>query len=323
MKFITYINENSQRLGAFLEQDKFILDLNSASDIMDIAGDCFSDMLSFIESGKRGLDLAKLLIDAKPDMAIVKSSDIKLLPPLTRPVTIRSCGLFIQHLESAAHHMSELENKESSNSPENKTALMKITKVLQLVRNRVGYMSYSPKYVSGPDDDIHIPIYSQWLDFELEIAAIIGKEGKDISKNNAAEYIFGYTIFNDWSARDEQKIWMDVGLNPGKGKEFDCSKGIGPCIVAPDEIGDPYNLQMVARVNGEEWGRGSTKDMHHQFEDAIADFSRSETLLPGEVVGSGTITGGSGIDQGRRLKEGDIVELEIENIGILRNKVVA
>jgi 2-keto-4-pentenoate hydratase/2-oxohepta-3-ene-1,7-dioic acid hydratase in catechol pathway len=155
------------------------------------------------------------------------------------------------------------------------------------------------------------------------MAAIIGKKGKDISRHDAAHYIFGYTIFNDWSARDEQKVWMDAGLSPGKGKDFDCSKSIGPCIVTSDEIGDPYNLTMAARVNGEEWGRGCTKDMHHKFEDAIADFSRSETLLPGEVLGSGTIAGGSGIDHGRRLKVEDVVELEIEKIGILRNKVIA
>ena len=116
---------------------------------------------------------------------------------------------------------------------------------------------------------------------------------------------------------------MPGQLGPGKGKDFDLGNAMGPCLVTADELTDPYNLEMAVRVNGEEWGRGNSRDMHWKFEDLIAHTSRSETLHAGEFFGSGTVGNGCGMEQMRFLNPGDVIELEVEKIGILRNRVVA
>ena len=175
--------------------------------------------------------------------------------------------------------------------------------------------------VTGTDEDVVWPRYSYALDYELELAAVIGKRGVDISRDRAREHIFGYTIFNDVSARDYQMREMAGSLGPAKGKDFDTGNILGPCIVTADEI-DPYSLTMIARVNGEQLSRGSSSTMHHRFEDCIAHVSQSETLYPGEVICSGTVGGGCGLEHGRLLSSGDTIELEIEKIGILRNRIV-
>ena len=118
------------------------------------------------------------------------------------------------------------------------------------------------------------PPYSKTIDYELEFACVIGKGGKDIPRDKAREHIFGYTIFNDLSARDEQSLEMLSNLGPGKGKDFDNSNPIGPCIVTADEIPDPYALEMIVRVDGEERGRGNTREMHWKYEDCIAFVAR-------------------------------------------------
>ena len=166
------------------------------------------------------------------------------------------------------------------------------------------------------------PRYSERLDFELEFGCYIGTAGKDIPKERAREHIFGYTIFNDFSARDEQALEMMGQLGPGKGKDFDHSNVMGPCLVTADEIRDVYDLTMICRVNGEEWGRGNSRDMHWKFEDCIAHVSRSESLHPGEFFGSGTVGNGCGLEHMRFLEPGDLVELEVEGLGTLKNRVV-
>src|SRR5690606_22676236 len=163
--------------------------------------------------------------------------------------------------------------------------------------------------------------FSKALDFELEFGCYIGRKGKDIKRENAREHIFGYTIFNDISARDAQAKEMSGMLGPAKGKDFDTANVMGPCLVTADELGDPYDLNSVARVNGEEWGRGNTRDMRWQCEDVIAHISQSETLHVGEFRGSGTVGNGCGLEQLRYLKPGDVVELEIDGIGKLTTQV--
>ena len=175
--------------------------------------------------------------------------------------------------------------------------------------------------IVGPDSDVVWPAYAKLLDYELEFAAVIGRRGRDIPRERALEHVFGYTIFNDVSARDTQMREMAANLGPGKGKDFDTGNVIGPCIVTADSL-DPYALTMVARVNGEEWSRGHSGAMHHRFEDCIAHASRSATLHPGELLGSGTVGSGCGLELGRFLSPGDVVELEVEGIGVLRNRIV-
>lgn len=132
-----------------------------------------------------------------------------------------------------------------------------------------------------------------------------------------------YCIFNDFSARDQQMAEMQGMLGPTKGKDFDTGNVLGPWLVTADEVGDPYALTMVARVNGEECARGTSADMHHRFDDIVAHVSMEETVYPGEFLGSGTVGNGSGLEQGWFLNVGDVVELEIEKLGLLRNRLIA
>jgi fumarylacetoacetate (FAA) hydrolase len=168
----------------------------------------------------------------------------------------------------------------------------------------------NPAAVYGPEDAIPFPEGVEELDYELELAAVIG----------ADEEIGGYTVMNDWSARDVQRAEMTVGLGPAKGKDFATS--LGPVLVTADEL-DGSGAEMVARVNGEERSRGNSRDMHHSWQAIVAQAGRNTRLLPGDVLGSGTVGSGCILEHGdgRWLQPGDVVELEIEGIGILRNTV--
>jgi 2-keto-4-pentenoate hydratase/2-oxohepta-3-ene-1,7-dioic acid hydratase in catechol pathway len=183
------------------------------------------------------------------------------------------------------------------------------------------YYKGNPASVVGPEAEIRWPSFTEKLDFELEFGVFIGREGRDIPEAEAASYIAGYTVFNDFSARDIQLREMQGRLGPAKGKDFDTGNAMGPWLVTPDEIPDPRKLTMVARVNGEEWTRASTGDLHFTVEQIIAYISRDETLHPGDFIGAGTAPGGCGLELDRWLAEGDVVELEVERLGVLRNRV--
>jgi 2-keto-4-pentenoate hydratase/2-oxohepta-3-ene-1,7-dioic acid hydratase in catechol pathway len=177
-----------------------------------------------------------------------------------------------------------------------------------------------PDTVIGPEEEIPWPAYTDRLDHELELAAVIGRGGRDLPVERAAESIFGYTIWNDLSARDVQARELPIGMGPGKAKDWDGSNVLGPCLVTADEL-EAGDLAMRVRVNGEVWGEDNSGSMHHSFATMIAYVSQAQTLRPGEVLGSGTAAGGSGIELDRWLAEGDLLELEIEGIGTLRNRI--
>jgi 2-keto-4-pentenoate hydratase/2-oxohepta-3-ene-1,7-dioic acid hydratase in catechol pathway len=183
------------------------------------------------------------------------------------------------------------------------------------------YYKGMPDTVIGPEQEIPWPAWTDRLDHELELAAVIGPEPvKDLSPEAAVSAIFGWTIWNDMSARDVQSRELPIGMGPGKAKDWDGSNVLGPCIVTADEL-DAADLRMTVRVNGATWGEASSGAMHHGFGDLIAYASRSQTLYPGEVIGSGTAPGGSGIELDRWLAAGDVIEMEIEGIGVLRNTI--
>ena len=171
----------------------------------------------------------------------------------------------------------------------------------------------------GHDQQLTWPRYSQQMDYELELACIIGKKGVDIDEDEAEGYIGGYAVMNDWSARDTQMLEMSVGLGPSKGKDFATS--IGPWVVTPDEF-NPQDARMSARINGELWSDGNIGQIHWSFPQMIAHASMEESLYPGDILGSGTVGGGCGLELDRWLQPGDVVELEVEGIGVLRNRVV-
>jgi 2-keto-4-pentenoate hydratase/2-oxohepta-3-ene-1,7-dioic acid hydratase in catechol pathway len=260
----------------------------------------FSSVLEIVEGGQNALDRAQQALKHSP--VVLGRRNVTLLAPIPHPPQMRDFLCFEKHLVQAFRAIGK-------NPP-------------PTWYERPVFYHPSRFSVCGPDAEVPWPSYTERLDFELEFGCYIGRPGKDIPKERAREHIFGYTIFNDFSARDEQTKEMAGQLGPGKGKDFDNANAMGPCLVTADEIGDPYRLEMVVRVNGEEWGRGNSRDMHWKFEDCIAHASRSETLHAGEFFGSGTVGNGCGLESLRFLKPGDTVELEVEGIGILRNKVV-
>jgi 2-keto-4-pentenoate hydratase/2-oxohepta-3-ene-1,7-dioic acid hydratase in catechol pathway len=183
------------------------------------------------------------------------------------------------------------------------------------------YYKGNHQAILGPEDECPWPPYTDWVDFELELALIVGRRGRDVANGSAADHIFGFTVFNDFSARDVQAKEMSAWLGPSKGKDF--ANAFGPCIVTADEVGAEPDLEMLCRVNGEEWGRARSGAIHWKWADIIAHVSAGEDIYPADVYGSGTPGGCCGLDLGRRLQPGDVVELEIERIGILRNRIAA
>lgn len=172
----------------------------------------------------------------------------------------------------------------------------------------------------GPDEEIIWPSFTDKLDYELELAAVMSHDAYNIKENDVYKKILGFTILNDISARDIQRQEMKVRLGPSKGKDF-CSV-IGPVITTIDEFNftDP-NLTMTAKVNGVEWSRGHSGDAHYSFAQMIAFAGKEEWLLAGDLMGSGTVGTGCGLELDKWLKPGDEIELEIEKIGKLKNKV--
>ena len=181
------------------------------------------------------------------------------------------------------------------------------------------YYKGNHRSLMGHEQQLTWPRYSQQMDYELELACILGKEGIDISEEDASGYIGGYTIMNDWSARDIQFQEGSVGLGPSKGKDF--ATALGPWLVTPDEF-NPQEARMTARINGELWSDGNIGAIHWSFPEMIAHTSMDETVYPGDILGSGTVGGGCGLELDRWLQPGDVVELEVEGIGVLRNRVI-
>lgn len=227
--------------------------------------------------------------------------EVRLLAPVARPRVLRDFLTFEGHMKGAF------------------TALGR--DVPPLWYEVPAYYKGDPDTVVGPGAEVPIPSYCRQFDFELELAVVIGRRGRNISRADAAQYIAGYTIWNDFSARDQQMREGPLGMGPSKAKDFDCGNAVGPFLVTPDEI-DDAGLRMTARVNGELWTDASSAGRQFSFADLVAHVSQSETIYPGELWGSGTVTGGSGLELGRWLQAGDLVELEIEGIGRLANRVV-
>ena len=170
----------------------------------------------------------------------------------------------------------------------------------------------------GPDEDLVPPPFAKELDYELSVACVIGRPGRDLEPAGALDVIFGYTLLNDWTARDVERTDMETGLGPAKSKDFATS--LGPCVVTADEV-DPSSLPLLARVDGTVWSAGNLRDANWTFPEMIAHVSAGEDVLPGDVYGSGTFGGGCAADLGRRLETGQVIELEGEGIGVLRTRL--
>ena len=329
MKLVTFSHDGGPpRSGALVEGDRAIVDLQAAhADRWRTESSDLSSVLAIVRGGQAALDRAGQALKAAAGRAVplvFEQASIKLLAPIPRPPQMRDFLCFEKHLLQAFAQARMVRARQTPNVEE---ALRDMERNGIFTIPKVWYerpLSYHPNRmdVIGPDEDVLWPPYSKLMDFELEFGAYIGEPGRDISKDSARRHIFGYTIFNDFSARDEQTIEMPGQLGPGKGKDFDGGNAMGPCLVTADEISDPYNLTMIVRVNGEERGRGNSGEMKWSFEDCISHASRSETIHSGEFFGSGTVGNGSGLEHMRFLEAGDVVELEVEQIGILSNRVM-
>lgn len=326
MRLVTFVRSGAeQRLGALIEHDTLVVDLQQAHDVVHSGTRPeLASVLSLIEAGYEGLQLARALATRSPTDAVVARAEVKLRAPIQPPPQMRDCSCFELHLRQCFESARRFRTRRA---PDPEAALRAIDtsaddRVLETFNRQPIYYKANRFAVIGADEDVIWPSFSKALDFELEFGCYISRKGKDIGRETARDHIFGYTIFNDISARDAQALEMPGMLGPAKSKDFDTANVMGPCLVTADEIENPYNLAMIARVNGEEWGRGNSGAMRWKFEDVIAHVSRSETLYPGEFLGSGTVGNGCGFEQMRYLKPGDVVELEVERIGVLRNRVV-
>lgn len=300
MKLVTFQRPaGPARAGLLTEHGIFDL-AEAAGRLFPAAPPLPDELLTLLRSD--GLGRARQVAEALAagtSLQPLALAEVRLLAPIPRPEALLDFYTFEQHVRTCR-------------------AKRGLDVVPEWYRFPV-YYNGNPRAIVGPEELIRFPAREDRRDYELELAVVIGREGRDIPVGAAEDYIAGYTIMNDWSARSLQAEVMKVGLGPAKGKDFATS--LGPCLVTPDEIGDARNLTMLARINGEEWSRGNSGASHFSFAEMIAFASEGVTLYPGDVLGSGTVGTGCGLELDRFLQPGDVVELEIEGIGILRNQV--
>ena len=307
MKLVTFkhasfdksVTSDDAHIGVVIDDEHIlVLYLGARNMIEFFANNCLDETSNYIELIQKSYEQ-----DEELSKVIFPISEVELEAPFPQPIGLRDFGVFKTHMDAAAR----ITGKEIS--PE-------WFKLPNYYRG-----SSSPASIAGHEAVVTWPNYTEKLDFELEWGVYIGKKGKNISVEEAPEYIAGYTIYNDISARDIQFRHMTLSLGPAKGKDFDNSNIMGPWLVTPDEIENPYNLNMVARVNGEVWSEGNTSDMYYSFAEMISYVSQSETLFPGDFLGSGTVGKGCGWELDRWIQPGDVIELEVEKIGVLRNTI--
>ncbi len=310
MKFVTFINKKQEQRAGLL-MDDYVIDLERSSD-----GVLPSDMKRLIQQQDKYLPVVEHLNQKGMTHmsslllknAVYETGEITLCAPLPEPSSIRDFYAFEQHVKTARRNRG-------------------LDMIPDWYEIPVFYFT-NHQAVKGPDSEIEKPSMTDCLDYELEVACVIGKKGRNITVDEAEDYIFGYCILNDWSARDLQRQEMKVGLGPAKGKDFATS--IGPYIVTKEELvsykkGEHLNLEMTAKVNGKLLSSGNLSDLYYSFARMIERASQDVTIYPGDIIGSGTVGTGCilelGTDVHRWLESGDTVELEVTGLGVLRNKI--
>ena len=306
MRLATVTHNGSPLLVAAIHDDR-LLNLRQACENTGHDSAAFTSMQTLIDAGESGLAQARALVSSPQQSATIAQADVTFLPPIM-PVQYRDCLVFEDHLTNCFKVM------EATTGRKHEVPDVWYQQPIYYKGNRMSFI--------GHGTDVQWPNYSEHLDIELELAIVVGKTGKNIRKEDGINHIFGYTILNDVSARDAQMAEMPGQLGPCKGKDFDTGNILGPYILTADEVPHPVALNMEARVNGERWGGGNSRQMQHDFGAILAHISASETIYAGEVIGSGTVGTGCGLELGKRLADGDHFELEIEKIGILANRIV-
>ncbi len=254
-------------------------------------------MAAAIALGDEFLQRAAAAVDSDRGDACLSLDGLRWLPPIDPPV-MRDCLAFEEHLRNVSARFGR--------------------PVADIFYEAPVYYKGNPMTLIGHEWEVPWPGYTQAMDYELELGFVVGRSGRDLTPQEAREHIFGVTIFNDFSARDVQMRDRPAGLGPAKAKDF--ATAVGPWLVTADEV-DLMALEMVARVNGQEWSRGISGTIMWRPEEIIAYISWGEGVQPGELIGSGTVGQGCGLELGMYLSPGDVVELEVSGIGVLRNRV--
>jgi len=270
------------------------------------------DMTGLLRRGEKAKDAARKTIEyvTRPDFESKYApsgariqygvESVKLLSPVPNPNSIRDCSVYFED------HIKDARDIDDTDIP------------APFFNMPIHYMG-NPNAIVHPGEDVIWPSYSETLDFELEIAAVIGKEGKNIPAENADEYLFGFTTFNDFSARDIQAEEKKTGFGFPKGKDF--ANAFGPYLVSADAI-DITDVEMSASINGEQWTATDSSDMYHSWSQIIEHISDGVTVYPGDIIGSGTVGDGCGLELDRWIEPNDRIELTVEGIGTLQHRVV-
>ena len=258
----------------------------------------FPGLLDLLDGGDAALAAARRALDAAPTGSGIPLARVRLKAPL-KPRSLRDFFAFEDHAKAGAARRGEPLQKEWYDQPV--------------------YYKGNPREIYGPGEVLPWPSYTRKLDFEFEIAAVVGKAGRDIAVADAAKHIAGYVVMNDCSARDIQKNEMVCRMGPAKGKDF--ATALGPWFVTADEWPTGGIPPLAVRVNGEEWSRSNGIQPYWNFSVMLSHASQCETMLPGDLLGSGTYFKGCGLDQDRWIKPGDELELDAGPLGVLKNTV--
>ena len=304
MKLVTFSTDGNDRLGLLL--DDMVVDLKIAARERNCEPQPFEDMIAFLKGGRAAHETAAAVArTAKAgDPGVCRLDQVRLRAPVPRPGKLFClAGNYARHIEEGG---GRVEAKD------------KVTPRL--------FLKPPANTVIGPGDPIVLPPVARGVDWEAELAVVIGKKGKCIAREQAFDYVAGYTAMNDVSERKFQirrrpdtSEW-DAFFDWLNGKWFDSFAPMGPCLVTADEIGDPHALEISLRVNGETKQNSTTGHMIHRIDDLIEYISKFITLEPGDIIATGTPEG-TGDPVGTYLKPGDAVCVEIENIGVLENPV--
>ena len=322
MKLATFERGGGARVGLVDAEGARILDLAAAAEAVGWSPAPFASMLALIDAEDMGLELAEELAEGQAHWAPL--AEVRLLAPLPEPRQMRDAMSFETHIRQSGRGAKAAIARAAGDEAGYAAALAAPTEPLADVYRQLPiYYITNRLIVAGPETTVRWPRYSREMDYELEVAIVTRKTRANIPEAEAADHIFGYTIFNDFSARDRQRVEMAGRLGPAKGKSFDGANVLGPWIVTPDELGDPETLNVEVRVNGEVRSKGTTANMLFPFPKLLAYASQDETIRAGEVFGSGTVGNCCGLELGRFLQSGDVIELHVDRIGVLRNRVVA
>jgi 2-keto-4-pentenoate hydratase/2-oxohepta-3-ene-1,7-dioic acid hydratase in catechol pathway len=324
LKLATFLTDGSERLGLVHSDGRCVFDLATAAERDGVSNPAFRSMLALIEADEAGAEAAQDTFRKRGDEEDLSFGidSVRLLSPLPQPPQIRDAMSYPLHIQQSlrrGHAMAAL--KREGEAASNAILAKPLDELPSVYRTIPIYYITNRMTVRGHDSTVRWPRYSEQMDYELELAAVTRRSRANIPLAEARNHIFGYTIFNDFSARDVQGLEMEGRLGPSKAKSFDGGNVLGPWIVTTDEVQDAQDLKVEVRVNGQVRSRGDTSGMLFSFEQILAHASQDETIHSGECFASGTVGNCSGYELGRYLDDGDVVELEIEKIGVLKNKV--